>query len=66
MLTDRHLQSWTDLRVPTVPSFYIGCSVVSRSNVLSTRASQFFQFRIVEGRKILSPRHGLRDTYTGA
>ena len=35
-------------------------------DVLSTWASQFVQFRTVVGRAVLSPRHGLRDTYFGA
>ena len=66
MVADCHLQSWTDLRVPTDPSFYFGWCVVSRCFTLSTWASQFVQFRIVEGREILSLSHGLRDTYIGA
>ena len=45
-VNDNHLQSWTDLRVPSW--------VVSRKSTLSTRASQFVQFLIVEGREILS------------
>ena len=66
MVTDGHSPSWTDLRVPTDPSFHFGWCVVSRWCVLSKWTSQFVQFRIVEGREILSPRHGLRDTYNGA
>ena len=48
MMTDCHLQSWTDLRVPTDPSFYFGCYFVSRKSKLSTWTSKCVQFCLVE------------------
>ena len=66
MVTDCYLQSWTDLRVPTDPSFTLD-DELSRGKVYSGRESpQFVKFRIVECREVLSLLHGLRETNIGA
>ena len=62
MVTDCHLQYWTDLCVPTDPSFHFGW-VSSRGSVYSRHEPpQFVKFRIFVGPEILSIRQSLHDT----
>ena len=39
MVTDRHLQDWTGLRVSTDPPFHLGWLITSRQSILSTWSS---------------------------
>ena len=66
MMTDCHLQAGPIFVFPRIHPLTLDAAK-SRGKVYSRHeASQFVQFRIVEGREILSPRHGLRDTYIRA
>ena len=65
MMTDCHLQAGPIFVFPRIHPLTLDAAM-SQSKVFSRHEPpQFVQFRI-EGREILSPRHGLRDTYIRA
>ena len=57
LVTDRHLQDWTDLRVSTDPPFHLGWLITSRQSVLSTWSHQFVKCIIVKCNEELSFSH---------
>ena len=66
MVTDLHLQDWTDLRVSADPPFRLGWFITSRQSILSTWSHQLVKWIIIKCIEELSFLNILQKTCIGA